>query len=1814
MNQPDRRPFRWPLWRGASLALLVLLTACGEDLIAGGPDATVASDATEDAVLPDSVSDDAGLDVDVAGIDLTALDIDVAALDIDIDIAAPDLQTGDADALPTDSTDAEVDTGVGPDVEEVTDVKFGDEESPDADEPDVPVDQTEVPDLPDVPDAPEAPDGTEVPDAGADAEIAADPDILPDVDVPSTPDAAADSEDSATAVDTDDTTTVPGCVFPSDCPTPTSLCETAVCAHDGTCTTVAANCNDANTCTLDACNPTTGCVFAPADPTVTCDDGSDCTVGDTCQQGTCAAGVGPICDDNDLCTLNTCDPQNGCVYLPNATTCTDGVDCTVDTCDGLGGCTFAADIGLCSDGKLCTDDVCDKVSGCSNPANTLSCDDGNPCTTGDTCGSGACQTGTPKTCDDLNPCTVDTCNPQSGTCGSVAGNGGDACEDGSKCTTGDKCSAGSCLGVAKVCVDGNACTDDGCEAALGCTFPANAAVCADATKCVSASQCNGTGSCVAGVSVNCDDGNPCTADACSEQTGLCGHESLSSGACDDGNACTTGEACSAGMCVVGLVAANVATVAGSGVAGGQDGPGSSASFKEPYGIARLPDGSMAVSNLTAHTVRLVMADGTVSTLAGVYGVPGNADGPSGTAMFTQPAGLAAGKSGEVYVADYANHRIRKIAGGVVTTVAGTTQGFKDGAGAVAQFNNPTDVEMDAKGQLWVADQGNHCIRRIAPDGTVVTVAGTGGQGYQDGPALSAKFNGACRLAIAPDGTVYIGDCANAMIRKLSADGSSVATVAGSVSGYLDGVGTAAKFTAISGLTLVGSTLIVADRQNNRLRAIGPDGTVTTVAGSGAVSYVDGAPTSAAFATPWGLATAVDGSVWIADAGNTRIRKLTFTTATCNDGNVCTSDSCAANVCTFTNLDAGTACQDGTECTTDDVCTGGGACVGVAKDCDDDNPCTTDYCNPLTLACSEIAVANFTACSDGSACTSGDTCFSGQCMASPVGTVGTIAGSGVAGYLDGASSSAQFKNIKDLVLDGKGGFIVADYSNNIVRRVDALGNVSTVAGSTTAGDQDGPTTSAQFRSPHGVLRAPDGGIYVSEGIGNRIRYISTTSAVTTIAGSTSAVGGLVDGQGTSARFSNPVFMTFDPVGNLVVADYNNNAVRRVTPAGLVSTLVGGIGGGWTDGPTSVAKLSGPSDVAFDPTGNLYICELGGHRIRRLGTDGIVTTILGTGAPGFGEGNGTAGILSYPFGIQWHPSGFLLIGDGNNNRVRALWTDGTNTTVAGNGTAGYLDGAGLGAALNNPQGIAIQADGSLAVGDNSGNRIRKITLNQITCNDNLPCTADSCNPATGACMFAAIPDGGGCTDGNACTVGDTCTGGGVCVPGPPVDCDDGESCTQDECNPWTAQCEHTNTPTGTNCGVAMACFGGTCGSGCTSTVDCAPGLICHANATSVDYCNDTNEDFSSNNGTWKFTGTAYWDAAGQHAVLTKNTTGNAGNVWYASVQKYGDLRVQFTLRTGAGGAAIGDGWSLILQDGTALVTGVGGAGVGADGVSGLAVKFNYGNAATTAGIYATKTGGGSPALVCTNQIASFGANSSYTFTVRIAGGRLILTGAANKVWLNCDVSSVLPSQGYVGFGGGTGANTSLHAVDDVLISHPCAAGGAGTCGATACGDGVLNAVAEECDDNNAKSGDGCDASCKFEVDNSWGLYQRDNIWYGGSFLQPSQADFGNFKGLVQDALTLGSSIASNTIHGYRTWVYVSQATTLQFTIVKDDAATIYVNGSFVAGQPYPTNISVNTPLPAGWSRVDLMLYNGGSGGFLTLSKLFGSMVEKMSSGAK
>ena len=328
-----------------------------------------------------------------------------------------------------------------------------------------------------------------------------------------------------------------------------------------------------------------------------------------------------------------------------------------------------------------------------------------------------------------------------------------------------------------------------------------------------------------------------------------------------------------------IINLSVTTLAGSGTQGSTDGAGTAASFNGQWGCAMGANGNLYVADTYNNKIRKIAFDGTVTTIAGT-GVQGNQDGAAAIATFSLPYGITVDKNDNIYVSEIGTDNIRKIApDGTVSTFAGSPTGQTgslDGADTSATFNDPLGLATDADGNIYVSDAANNKIRKITPGRIVTTIAGTGSSGAANGTALSATFN--TPLSIAVDGAknLFVTEKSNYDIRKIAADGS-VTTVAGTGQpGSADGAGTSASFNFPVGIVAdLSGNLYVTDNAFGTVRIITPAGFVATLAGNGNSASVDGIGLGAGFDNPLGMAIDSGGNLYVMDNASNKVRKVTI---------------------------------------------------------------------------------------------------------------------------------------------------------------------------------------------------------------------------------------------------------------------------------------------------------------------------------------------------------------------------------------------------------------------------------------------------------------------------------------------------------------------------------------------------------------------------------------------------------------------------------------------------------------------------------------------------------------------------------------------------------------------------------------------------------------------------------------------------------------------------------------------------------------------------------------------------------------------------
>ena len=673
------------------------------------------------------------------------------------------------------------------------------------------------------------------------------------------------------------------------------------------------------------------------------------------------------------------------------------------------------------------------------------------------------------------------------------------------------------------------------------------------------------------------------------------------------------------------------------------------------GLALLAgSGVSAPAQTTQARAALSVFAGTVS--------PGAVDGTGAGARFFNPAGVASDQDGNLYVADTGNGTIRKITpAGAVTTLAGSpgTWGATDATGAAARFAAPLHLAVDAAGDVFVADSANGAIRKITAAGVVTTF---------DLSAADPVVNAPSGIAVTSDGqTIYFSDRGNNVVRRIVGSGA-VSVFAGDPrrSGTADGQGSAARFYEPAGLALDGAgNLYVADSRNHTIRKITAAGAVTTLAGTAGVpGTTDAAGLAAQFHLPRAVAVDAAGNVFVADAGNHTVRRI------------------AASGAAVTTL-AGTAER-------------AGSAIGTGAAAQFDLP------------------AGLAALADGTLYVA-DSRNHAIRRITTAGVVTTFAGV-APGSTDGTGAAARFRQPRALACDGAGNLYVADTLNSTIRKLTPAGVATTLAGTAGAtGSADGTGAAARFHQPEGILAATDGTVYVADTLNHTIRKITTAGVVTTLAG-TAGESGDADGTGADARFRHPQGLAFDNDGNLIVADTFNNLIRRVTPAGVVTTVAGNssaYGFGTRDGTGVQVQFCHPTAVAVNATGEIFVADSNNAAIRKI-VGGTVSTAYGV-AESFGTSDGAAGGVRFrrPMALAFDGDGNLLVADPDAETVRLIATDGASHTIAGRGdVAGAADGAGPVARLSAPHGVAVAPDGTIYIADTGNHVIRRGTVEWAT----------------------------------------------------------------------------------------------------------------------------------------------------------------------------------------------------------------------------------------------------------------------------------------------------------------------------------------------------------------------------------------------------------------------------------------------------------------------------------------------------------------------
>ena len=670
---------------------------------------------------------------------------------------------------------------------------------------------------------------------------------------------------------------------------------------------------------------------------------------------------------------------------------------------------------------------------------------------------------------------------------------------------------------------------------------------------------------------------------------------------------------------------------------------------------------------------------SITTIAG--GAPPATPAAAASTAIGQPRRLTGDSAGNIYFT--AGNAVYKMtSGGTLTLVAGNSRaGFAgDGGPAVnAQLNFPQGLALDKAGNLYIADSKNNRVRIVTTDGVINTFAGSGAvspgnspSAYNDnGPATSGLLHLPSGVAVDGSGNVYIADTADNLIRKVTTDGIIHSVAGDDYPGFLGDGGNAvnAEFYGPQDVAIDSAgNIYVSDTQNSRIRQITPAGVINTFAGGGTPPTTtsasgstpsngdNGAATSAILQTPFALAIDSSGNLYFAENADSKIRKVD------SKGIITTV--------------AGT----GTPGFSGDGSTATNAQMNFPTGIAVDSSGNLYIADSVNLRVRKIAGGSIT----------------------------TVAGNGNVSFGgdNGSALKAQMNGPQGVAVDTAGNVYVADTLNHEVRKIDTKGTISAVAGNGSAGSGNN-----QLNGPQGVAVDTAGNVYIADTGNARVIKVAAGGGSSTYAGSGTPGFGGDNGAAGSAQLYTPTGVAVDGSGNVYIADFQNHRIRKVSTSGTITTVAGNGNQGYAGdgGQAGSALLNYPIGVAVDSGGNLYIADSGNHVIRKVLTNGTIATIAGNGLPGSTGDGGLAlqASIGSPSGIAVDASWNVYFSDGS-ARVREVTTSGFISTVAGNGTLGYAGdgGAATVAQLNAPAGAAVDAKGNVYIADAGNNAVRAL----------------------------------------------------------------------------------------------------------------------------------------------------------------------------------------------------------------------------------------------------------------------------------------------------------------------------------------------------------------------------------------------------------------------------------------------------------------------------------------------------------------------------
>jgi uncharacterized protein (TIGR03437 family) len=622
----------------------------------------------------------------------------------------------------------------------------------------------------------------------------------------------------------------------------------------------------------------------------------------------------------------------------------------------------------------------------------------------------------------------------------------------------------------------------------------------------------------------------------------------------------------------------------------------------------------------------------ISTLAGA-GAPAT-PAAAVRASVGDPGRIAGDASGNIYFGSL--HSVFKVdSTGTLTRVAGNGRAGNSGDGGPAlsaQFLTPMGIAFDAAGAMYVVDRDAAVVRRIAPDGSISTVAGASG-------ILKAPLG----IAVDTSGNIYVSDTGNNRVARFSPDGQ--------FSSVGDGI-----FNGPEGLAMdAGNNLYIADTFNGRVRKASPDGTLAIVAGSGSTGIFGGdnnPAVNAALSLPTDVAVDAAGNLYIADFGNSRVRKVT-----------------SGIMSTVAGNNGGAPLVDGEEAVNARL----NGPTGVAID------------GRGNLFFVEGSIGSGTGLARGD--------FRVFRVGGADGILTTLAGTGAASFSGdgGAAVTALLNAAAGVTVDSAGNVYISDTGNNRLRMIAPNGNIATISGTGAPGfsGDNVPPSGAQVNTPRGLAANAFGRLYFADSGNSRVRAIDPGGNIFTFAGNGNASYFGDNLQARVASVNQPEGVAIDSAGNVYIADTLDNAVRKVGTDGSITTIAGfGTPGFSGDGGPAVrAALDHPRGVAVAPDGTIYIADTGNNRVRKVDFLGNISTV--------------AADLSGPRGVAVDRAGVVYISDTGHNQVLR-----GNAVVAGTGACCFAGDGGFATAamLNAPAGLAVDDAGNVYVADSGNSAVR------------------------------------------------------------------------------------------------------------------------------------------------------------------------------------------------------------------------------------------------------------------------------------------------------------------------------------------------------------------------------------------------------------------------------------------------------------------------------------------------------------------------------